>query len=426
MDRRLLDKYLGKSTTAQIEPFVPHQKINVAVVIPVLAELEYLPETLQSLAANPEMDWGNTIIVLVINSSSVTSAEKVAENLIILEKLRDQDTSFTGGLVPGKHLFWIDANAAGKQISEKGGVGEARKLGMDNCLPFFDWDKKTLQLLFCLDADTVVSNNYLSAGKTFFKENQTYSVATFEFAHREGHNTRLHQAIIRYELFMRYYMLGLKLAGSPYAFNALGSAIATTAECYIRADGMRKRNGGEDFYFMQAASKYGQSGVIKSAQVSPSARPSDRVPFGTGPKVAEIAAGNELLLYNPNIFLVLKKIYATIESFGSSKDFETLPLRLSEADPVIDVFMNELKLFHAWQRIYKNTRKEITYLKRAFNTWFDAFRTLKFVHMCENDYPEFSRVEPVDAFSFLNRIGISITESVREDDELLLNWLRKN
>ena len=69
------------------------------------------------------------------------------------------------------------------------------------------------------------------------------------FAHRSGKNDVEHAAIKIYENFMRYYVRGLEFAGSPYAFYALGSAIICRAEAYVKAGGMRARNGGEDFLF---------------------------------------------------------------------------------------------------------------------------------------------------------------------------------
>ncbi|QSH41565.1 glycosyltransferase family A protein [Lentisphaerota bacterium ZTH] len=426
MDKRLLKKYLSKTAPAEIEPALPDFPVNMAVVIPVLAELEYLPETLQSLAGNPVQAWDAAIVLLVINSSDSTEESKVKENDILLSKLRGNEPEICGGLEVGRQLFWIDANSAGRQLSEKGGVGEARKLGMDNVLALFEWNAVYSPLFCCLDADTVVSSNYLSAGRSYFSKNPDCAAATFEFMHREGHNTCLHRAIVIYELFMRYYLLGLEFAGSPYNFNALGSAIATPAESYIRCGGMRPRNGGEDFYFLQAACKYGQVGVIKTATVMPSARSSDRVPFGTGPKVSEIAAGNGLLFYCPAVFVMLKKIYLVIDGLESPGDYSALPEHFSAADPVIGTFMRKFNFESAWKKIYRNTRQENSCLKRAFNTWFDAFKTLKFVHMCENEYAEFARVEPLSAFKGLLEMGAEIPVEALKDEERLLIRLREN
>jgi glycosyltransferase involved in cell wall biosynthesis len=161
MDKRVYQKYLKRSEIYNFEPFTPKEKIAGAVVIPALAEYDFLPETLKSLEKS-KVASNSTIIVIVINSSSETSAEKVAENVKTLEALRSGNKDFCGDLEIGKELFWIDANSDGERISAKGGVGEARKIGMDSCLELFSQESFADSLFFCLDADTLVSKNYLS------------------------------------------------------------------------------------------------------------------------------------------------------------------------------------------------------------------------------------------------------------------------
>ncbi len=390
MDKRVYQKYLKRSETRTLEPFAPKSQFSGSVVIPALAEYDFLPETLSSLAkSNPSLN--STIVVIVINSSAETSSEKLAENEKTLTALRAGDTEFCGGLEIGKELFWIDATFAKKQISAKGGVGEARKIAMDSCLELFCQKSLNEKLFFCLDADTLVSKNYLSAAYEYFQKYTKTQAATMNFAHRAGKTDVEHAAIEIYESFMRYYVRGLKFAGSPYAFYALGSAIICRAEAYVRAGGMRARNGGEDFYFMQAVSKFGHCGVIEDALVRPSARPSDRVPFGTGPKVREIVDGHELLFYNPEIFKNLKVLLDTVNNLTKPEEFKDLPKILSKkcGEETFE-FLNKYNFETVWEKVFKNTRQETIYLKKSFHIWFDAFRTLKFIHFCENNYPKIS------------------------------------
>jgi hypothetical protein len=393
MDKRVYDKYLNRSEIRSLEPGVPGPEPAGIVVIPVLAEYEFLPDTLHTLEkSKPQAN--NTIVVLVINSSDKTPECKQAENVKILSALRENSKTFCSGLKPGKDLFWIDATSPGKRITEKGGVGEARKIGMDSCLSFFDYNSLNDKLFFCLDADTLVSNNYLSEAFSFFHKNSDIKAATASFAHRDGYTKAEHAAIEMYEKFMHYYLEGLKSAGSPYAFYALGSAIICRVEAYVRAGGMRARNGGEDFYFMQAVCKFGKCEVIDSILVEPSARPSDRVPFGTGPKVREIVDGNELLFYNPEIFSKLKIMISVVENLKTPAEFEGLSgILLEKCGKETVEFLKHNDFTNVWEKIYDNTKKEIPYLKKSFHIWFDAFRTLKFVHFCENNYPKLARIK---------------------------------
>ena len=393
MNEKVYQKYLKRAKPCILEPVEPENKFSGAVVIPALAEYDFLPSTLAALAqAEPEKY--SVAVVIVINNSAKTPPDKINENAEMLDALRSGNESFCGGLKPGIELFWIDACSAGNEISAKGGVGEARKLGMDRCLELFPREKLNESIFFCLDADTLVTPNYLKAVFEFFRRHsETYS-ATLSFAHRPGETASEHAAIEAYEEFMHYYVDGLKRAGSPYDFYALGSAISCRAEAYVRAGGMRSRNGGEDFYFMQAVSKFGHCGVIKEAQVFPSARPSDRVPFGTGPKIREIVNGQELLFYNPEIFDILKKLISTVNGLHNPADFELLPTVIEErcGEETTEYFRSN-DFAAAWENIYRHTRHEIEYLRKAFHTWFDAFRTLKFVHFCENNYSHLSRVK---------------------------------
>ncbi|MDD5600061.1 MAG: hypothetical protein PHV82_19100 [Victivallaceae bacterium] len=387
MDTRIYKKYLQRSEIRCLEPLVPRTEFSGAVVIPALAEYDFLPETLEVLAkCGPA---GNsTAVVVVVNSSGETTAEKTAENEKTLAALRNESADFCGGLACGRELFWIDANSPGKQISPAGGVGEARKTGMDSCLQYFGQEALNEKLFFCLDADTLASENYLSAAYEYFRRNKAVQAATVNFSHRAGQTEAEHKAIELYEKFMRYYVRGLEFAGSPYAFYALGSAMICRAEAYVRAGGMRARNGGEDFYFMQAVCKFGPCGVIENVLVRPSARPSDRVPFGTGPKVREIINGHELLFYNPEIFRNLKMLLETVNKLTEPEEFRNLPQILAESCEAESRKFLEQNDFNAvWQKIFRNTKPESAYLKKAFHVWFDAFRTLKYVHFCEKKYP---------------------------------------
>ncbi|MDD5698964.1 MAG: hypothetical protein PHH77_10155 [Victivallaceae bacterium] len=392
MDNRIWQKYRRRSEIRTFEPFAPVNKPAGAVVIPALAETDFLPATLHRLAQCDPASHA-AAVVIVVNRAPETAGVKAADNARTLAALRSGDREFCGGLTPGRELFWIDADAPGKQLTATGGVGEARKIGMDSCLDFFTPETGSESLLFCLDADTLVSENYLAAARAYFHNHRKTSAVTVNFSHQAGQTAAENAAIEQYERFMRYYVRGLEFAGSPYAFYALGSAIICRAEAYIRAGGMRPRNGGEDFYFLQAVSKFGNCGRLETAVVRPAARPSDRVPFGTGPKIREILAGRELRFYHPEIFRRLKTLLDTVNTLTNPAEFAALPALLERQDGAeAREFLRRQDFAGVWEKIFRNTPRETFYLKKAFHVWFDAFRTLKFIHFCENHYPSLSRV----------------------------------
>ena len=136
--------------------------------------------------------------------------------------------------------------------------------------------------------------------------------------------------------------------------------------------------------------------MIENALVRPSARPSDRVPFGTGPKVREIVDGHELLFYNPEIFKNLKILLDTVNNLTKPEEFRDLPKILSvNCGEEVQKFFKKYNFETVWEKVFKNTKFQTVYLKKSFHIWFDAFRTLKFVHFCENKYPRVSSSEAV-------------------------------
>ena len=59
------------------------------------------------------------------------------------------------------------------------------------------------------------------------------------------------EAIMKYELYLRYYRLALEYTGHPHAYHCIGSAFAVRTLDYVAQGGMNKRQAGEDFYFLQ-------------------------------------------------------------------------------------------------------------------------------------------------------------------------------
>jgi glycosyltransferase involved in cell wall biosynthesis len=395
---------------------------RMAVVIPVYGEYEYIDKTLSSLSANSSNYLKKTLILLVINNPAEgANSCYIKENQHLLRELNDG--SFIIGEVwdnpplnplPGGeqkgwvnehldsrerqssslNLAWIDASSKGQELPGKGGVGMARKLGMDSALEYIDWNDDPI--IISLDADTIVEKNYLEAIERFFDEHKNISAASVNFKHLPGKTFEEDKAIRKYEYLIRCYVENLRKAGSPYAYHAIGSAIACRTVAYVRAGGMKLHRGGEDFYFMQGLRKLGPIMEITDTIVYQSARPSDRVPFGTGPKVQESLNGKELKLYNSKIFVMLKETLLKVEKWIDAGN-------VVESKQLIDSLAEEAKSYFVslnfnmiWPNILDNNvkdKKKITETDKekllwAFHVWFDAFKTLKFVHYLERRYPE--------------------------------------
>lgn len=403
-----LDKYLRRNpVTRPLEHAEGGQRrpntTRFAVVIPVFSELDSLPLTLKSLfasfaAAESELS-RNSRIVIVVNNPPATENEAqsvaagIADNHELLTRLRDSrllNDCDSYQRIEHPPLFeWIDASSSGKEINSKHGVGMARRIGMDAILADLDWNADPI--ICSLDADTLVDENYVAEIAEYFKRHPEIPGASIAFQHQNGDSPEQERAIRRYETYLHSYVAGLRNAKSPYAYQFIGSAMTFRATSYLKAGGMPAKPAGEDFYFMQAlrktVAKPGEwIGRVDATMVRPSPRFSDRVAFGTGRRVkalteSKIGDVDERLPggrpYSPEAFEALTEVLAVAKStliqHGAGVFMDTLPKKSAE-------FFENRDFRAIWPNIVANTPKSAEKLEWAFHTWFDALRTLQFIH----------------------------------------------
>ncbi len=344
-----------------------------AVVIPSLAEGDRLFATLQSLATNPPQWTARFLVVIVVNHGEQASTADQQQNGIDLARLADlaERTELC--------LAWIDAASSGCEVpARQAGVGFARKLGMDLALSRLSWTEDPL--LVCLDADTLVETGYLQTIVTHFHQS-ALGAAVLPFRHQSGSDSAQQAAIDRYELFLRSYVYGLRLAGSPYAFNSVGSAIACRAAAYVRCGGMNCRKAGEDFYFLQKLAKTDGVDLLSGTTVFPEPRVSERVPFGTGRSMARLLDGDAqaVLFYPVKVFQILADWLCTVEQ-DLSGDAGELLMRAEGISVVLVNYLEQADWRTVWPRLQSTHKTEARRLK-AFHIWFDGFRTMRLIHL---------------------------------------------
>ena len=380
-----ITRYLARRADLESRPLVSGSLdgITQAVVIPVLAERENLAHTLDSLAANPSQERDRTLVICVVNNRVEPHAEvkDIADNqdtlLYLREALRDSRL----------RLAYIDAASPGCELPPKAGVGLARKLGLDWATAMLHRNGLVRAPLLCLDADTLVAENYLASVTHHFEREESWA-ASIAYVHRLEGSASECSAIRCYELFLRYHVLGLRYAGSPYAFHSVGSAMACRMDAYAAIGGMNQRQAGEDFYFLQQLAKTGGVETLTSTTVFPSCRPSHRVPFGTGQRVRRFLAGteNEYLLDDPRVYQILK---AWLEVATEHCDTET-SVFLTHAHaiaPQLSDFLEHRGFPQAWETIRKNAKGNRQLLAQ-FHRWFDGFETVKLIHyLRDQGYP---------------------------------------
>jgi len=400
--KRYLDKFSLDVWEIESENL---ENVNAVIVIPAIDELENLKRLLVSLSKNHSEYFNSTLVMLVINnlvSSSLDVKNQNEKSLDIIRSITkknfDGEKDFVKEIVSsGLRIALVDASSTGKEMPDKdGGVGLARKIGMDLALRIFDYNSNGKKIIINLDADCIVQENYLKEIIDNFNQSNL-SAAVVNYEHIINDGTETSAAIICYEIFLRYYVLGLKYASSPYAFHTIGSTMICDYDSYIKVEGMNRKKAAEDFYFMEKLAKNFEIENITSTTVYPSSRKSWRVPFGTGQRVRRFLskAQNEYLLYDPKSFYILKE---WLEVFNTTMNLD-VNFYLEAAEKInydLFNFLVEQKFEESMRRIFKNsgTAKQLSLQKKR---WFDGFKTLKLIHyLRDNSFPQINMFDALD------------------------------
>ena len=380
------------------------------IIIPALDELANLKLLLDSISQNELIYLRKTLILIVVNNIKGTSRYIYTGNNETIKFLKDKISQSKDKF----NIGYIDASSPGLELPEKhAGVGMARKIGMDLALEHFDYSNPSPNLLICLDADCTVNRIYLKSIISQFDKNSLHS-ATAIFEHPMTDDKNVNEAIVNYEIFLRYYVLGLIYAKSKFAHLSVGSTIVCDVESYVKVGGMNKRKGGEDFYLLNELAKITEIAKISGAIVYPSSRISERVPFGTGPRIKRFISGShdEYELYSPKTFELLKswlEIYYQYLKDDNSIS-ETIE-KMKKINPGISQFLISQKFEKDWNNILKNSRSKSQIDKQKL-IWMDGFRTLKMIHyLRDKGYKNISMFDAVDILLKKNNIFNQIKRS---------------
>lgn len=341
----------------------PKNDLGIIVVIPSFKE-PALKKSLQSLSDCTPPNCSVEVIV-VLNNSERASEEIKEFHQKTFEQLNSEEFNLK--------IYWIlELDLQHKHA----GVGFARKIGMDEAARrFAQLDRNGV--IACFDADSLVDSNYFTEIEKNVL-NSDYEGASLYFEHPiEGDELtpENYTGIINYELFLRYYNLATKNIGLPFAFHTVGSSMLVKAIPYMLEGGMNRRKAGEDFYFLQKIIQRGNFRELNSVRVIPSARTSDRVPFGTGKAIQDWLNLEEqkYLTYDFEVFRLVAKLIDNLPLwFENEFEIESIPKELQD-------FFVQNEIEEKILEIKKNTRNFESFRKRFF-IWFDAFKLLKLVH----------------------------------------------
>lgn len=386
---------------------------EVIVIIPVLDDVEIFA-TLASLDAC-STEAGALGVIVLVNHGENSSVRIKQSNRLLLERLESYTFSGKGDKsVVVRGAFDLPARTAG--------VGLARKLAMDMAADWFYRHGKPGQVIASLDADTLVETNYTDAIVHFFKQHPVAGVS-IDYAHRleeAGEDEAWRQAMVKYELYLRYYSLALAYTGHPYAYTCIGSAFAVRASDYAAQGGMNKRQAGEDFYFLQKLMATGRYANLNETRVYPSARFSARTPFGTGRSVQQIVEqGGSFRVYHWEAFRELKCFFDGLPAlFGAGT--EKTRAYFAGQTPALAEYLTQNGGVEMVSEANGNCASEEQFVKRFFHH-FDAFRVLKYLNYVHERV--LTKMEIDEAVKgLLPELGLPADRDCMENLQLLRQW----
>lgn len=397
-DRRAAGKAVAKYLERQAEPEAAAAQelageFGHCLVVPAYGEGESLFAMIGSATAGPA---GDTLIVLVLNARANSPEEVHRANSAVRERLARElpapaNPSGDGALLsyPLEHgrLVLVDRARPGRFLPEGQGVGLARKIGFDLALALKAAGRIASDWIHSTDADTVLPGDYFE--QTAMLDSEGTGAAIYSFEHRFDPDPVLGEAARLYEISLRYYVLGLAWAGSPYAYHSMGSCLAIPAAAYARVRGFPRRNALEDFHALNKLAKTGKILRLTGAPLLLEGRISERVPISTGKALAALVSKRGALdgfrLYHPVVFAHLAAWLRVLAAIARSGGDPHAPL--AELPPDNPFFRTDLLVgslekmgaFHAVRRAIARSKDQTAQL-RHLNTWFDALRTVRLIH----------------------------------------------
>lgn len=369
------DGYLSRHSWQPQIDTPPSENVRCIAVIPAYRE-DQLHRTLFSLSDPTPFD-GTAEVIVVINVAENSDSSLIQDSL---HQVRELSESF-GKSGSGQVRFHILPLQILTQ--PEAGVGLARKIGMDEAVARFNMLGRKDGLIASCDADAIYEADFLKKLTSHFEAFPKSPGCSIYFEHEidREYPEHVRNAIVQYELYLRYYRIALSLTGHPHAFHTIGSSFVVKADEYCRQGGMNKRKAGEDFYFLQKIIPLGNFSELNTTRILLSPRPSDRVPFGTGAAVSKIINDAEQLwlTYDIGAFRLLQEFFQRI--IGSEGNHaEIIRATRNLRNNILWNYLEEVGFESALAEIIANTSDKQAFVKRFFG-WFNAFRALKFLNM---------------------------------------------
>lgn len=358
----------------------PDPDLWMVIVIPCFNETD-LVGSLQALA-DCEAATCAVEVITVINSGVHHPEAIRATNRQTLEEAR----------------AWAQQNSASRLTyhfvhvpdlpKKHAGVGLARKIGMDEAVHRLALAGQPQAPIVCFDADARCTANYLRAIEAHFQDHPKVASCSIYFEHPLAGDLpeSVYSGILRYELYLRYYVQALRWAGHPHAFHTIGSSMAVRADLYQAQGGMNRRKAGEDFHFLQKLIPLGTHSELNTTRVIPSPRPSDRVPFGTGKAIGAYMELPDLdfPVYAPASFSALREALENVSDWYTMQETELQQL-VKEVPEVVGAYWEKTGFVAQILECQQYTTNAETFGKRFFR-WMNGLKTLQYFHFVRDEY----------------------------------------
>ncbi len=382
---------------------LPEGNWDRAVALPLYGEKEISP-LLESLGKAAR---GSTLVIAVVNARLTSPDEVHGRNHRLVDSLLANPS---GRL----DIFVVDRSQEGAFFPEDQGVGLARKIGCDIALSLWKRGQLRSPMITTTDGDARVEPEYFEAVDRVDWRGD-WAAGYFDYLHEIEDPEAF--PLLLYEIWLRYYVQGLRYALSPYAFPTVGSTMAIHLTAYEKARGFPRRNAGEDFYLFNKLAKLGPIAPLRS-RVHLRYRLSQRVPFGTGAGTIKLKRllqeGRTLSLCPARVFEYLSYWLRALEGFPVHRDIDRLRKDIPKE---VDHVLTQMKTWDALGNAAR-TRPEDRDCRRSLMEWFDGFRTLKFIHGLRDRFlPEVPFEAALRNAAFLER---------RDTPSQWLNQLRQN
>ncbi len=403
--RKYLERHAEPEAAIAMQSLLVGCTYRDALCIPAYGEGENLFECLESIPSDRPK---SVLILVIVNETPGAPEWALQANQELLDAIAARFGSPSRKAEhlqlfphPLGDLLLVDRTRREHPLPAGQGVGLARKVIADIALALWAAGQLDSSWIHCSDADALLPADYFSRARARSARapalGRSGAALVYDFIHTPATRPDEANAVLRYEIYLRYYVLGLRSAGSPYAYQSIGSTMAVAPLSYAQVRGFPKRHAGEDFHLLCKLAKLGRVEPLRGEPLVLSGRISQRVPFGTGAgvgrEVRRIADGEFYPAFDPRSFAWLRVWLDALHSWAESEPADRMDLReallqeearrsdslTGERDPVV---VDRRKLIGVLDDVGAIRAAEAGASRgvRYQNERFDALRTLQFLH----------------------------------------------